>query len=262
MGLVSFQFNLITLGSLQLNNEAQNQVKTEMMALLGKDNEPLAMRKKLAEVAAELVRNLIDDDGNNTWVEFLQYLFQLANMNNQVQKENALIIFALVPGIFGNQQSAYLDVIKQMLAQSFQHEQYSVRFHAGKALACFVTDHDKDESVLRHFTDLIPFYLKAMEESVRLQEDDALLKMAIEIIGLSPKFLRPHLGTFLQMCLEIARAASISDDWRHLALEFATTAAENVPGAVKKAAGNLIPEYVQLVSIINCTTYMVFSCKL
>lgn len=220
------------------------------MALVGRDNETLTMRKKIAEVAAELVRNLIDDDGNNTWLEFLQYLFQLANNPNNILKENALIIFALVPGIFGNQQTSYLDVIKQMLAHSFQNDQYSVRFHAGKALACFVTDHEKEESVLKHFTDLIPYYLKTMEESVRLQNDDDLLKLAIEIVGLSPKFLRPHLGAFLELCLGIAKETQLGDDWRHLALEFATTASENIPGAVKKTGSHLFPAYVQLVSFV------------
>jgi hypothetical protein len=47
--------------------------------------------------------------------------------------------------------------------------------------------------------------------------------------------------------LGIAKEAQLADDWRHLALEFAVTAAENVPGAVKKVAEPLIPQYVQLV---------------
>jgi hypothetical protein len=188
----------------QLNIEAQNQVKAEMMVLVGKDNENITMRKKLAEVAAELIRNLIDDDGNNTWPEFLRFLFELANTASPILKENALILFALVPGIFGSQQSTYLDVIKQMLNLSFQNAEYSVRFYAAKALASFVTDHDKEDSVLNHFSDLVPFFIKATEESLRLQDDDALLKLAV-------------------------------------------TVAENVPGAVKKIAGPLISQYVQLV---------------
>jgi hypothetical protein len=71
-------------------------------------------------------------------------------------------------------------------------------------MASFVTDHDKEDSVLNHFSDLVPFFIKATEESLRLQDDDALLKLAV-------------------------------------------TVAENVPGAVKKIAGPLISQYVQLV---------------
>lgn len=219
-----------------------------MLTLLAKENENLTMRKKLSEVAAELVRNLINDDGTNTWPEFIQFLFQLSNSPNPVQKQTALIVFSLVPSLFGNQQNAYLEPLKQMLSQSFQSNEYFVRFQAGKALACFITDHDKEESVLRHFSELVPLYLKAMEESVRLQEDDALLKLAIEVIGLVPKFFRPHLGNFLEMCYGIAKESQVEDDWRHLALEFTITAAENVPGAVKKVGGHLIPQYISLVS--------------
>lgn len=205
------------------------------------------MRKKLTELSAELARNLIDDDGNNTWPDFLNFLFTLANSNSVVLKENALLVFSLVPGIFGNQQPNYLDVIKQMLAHSFANETYSVRFHAAKAFACFITDHEKEESILKHFSELMPHYMKAMEESVHGEEDDTLLKMAIEIVGLSPKSMRPHLGAFLQLCLGIAKEESVDDDWSHLALECAISAAESTPGAVKKVGGHLLPHFVQLV---------------
>ena len=51
------------------------------------------MRKKLCDVIVELVHNLIDDEGNNTWPEFLRYLFENANSPNPVQKEIALTLF-------------------------------------------------------------------------------------------------------------------------------------------------------------------------
>lgn len=210
------------------------------------------MRKKLCEVTAELVRNLIDDDGNNTWLEFLQHLFQIASSPSVQLKENALIIFSLIPGIFGNQQTNYLDYIKQMISQSFAHTEYSVRFFAAKALANFITDHEKEEPILKHFHDLIGPYLKAMEESVVKQEDDALLKLAIDILSLTPKFVRPQLVNLLQLCLNIGREADLPDEWRHLAIECCVTAAETVPGAVKKVGVQLIPMLVQLVGIKLC----------
>lgn len=218
-----------------------------MISLLSRDTESFQMRKKLAELGAELARNLIDDEGKNTWPDFLNFLFQLANSPSVPLRENALLVFSLIPGIFGNQQANYLDVIKQMLAHSFQSETFSVRFLAAKAFACFITDHEKEESILKHFSELMPLYMKAMEESVKDEEDDSLLKMAIEIVGLSPKSMRPHLYGFLQLCLGIAKEDSVSDDWRHLALECAISAAESTPGAVKKVGAQLIPHYVQLV---------------
>lgn len=232
----------------QLTPEAQQQVKQEMFTLLSREEEESQMRKKITELSAELARNLIDEDGNNSWPDFLNFLFQLANNTSVPLRENALLVFSQVPGIFGNQQANYLDVIKQMLAHSFACETYSVRFHAAKAFACFLTEHDKEESILKHFSELMPHYMKAMEESVEEEEDDTLLKHAIDIVGLSPKSMRPHLGNFLQLCLNIAQRDTTDQDWRHLAMECAISAAESTPGAVKKVGSHMLPHYVQLVS--------------
>lgn len=51
------------------------------------------MRRKICDVAAEIARNLIDDDGNNQWPDFLQFLFQCANGPVPALKESALRIF-------------------------------------------------------------------------------------------------------------------------------------------------------------------------
>lgn len=40
------------------------------------------LRRKVCEVVAEVARFLIDDDGNNQWPDFLQFLFQCANSQN------------------------------------------------------------------------------------------------------------------------------------------------------------------------------------
>ncbi|CAL8124033.1 unnamed protein product [Orchesella dallaii] len=229
-----------------LTPEAQAQVKAETIALLGRETEDSHMRKKLTELAAELVRNLIDDDGNNTWPDFVQFLFTLANNPSVALKENALLVFSLVPGIFGNQQTNYLDLIKQMFANTFQCENESVRFHAGKAFACFITDHEKDDNVIKHFSELMPFFLQAMEESANECDDDELLKLAIDIVGTSPKAMRPYLGQFLTLCLKIARNESTDEEWKCLALECAISAAESTPGAVKKVGAELLPHYVHL----------------
>lgn len=54
------------------------------------------IRRKVCEVAAEVARNMIDDDGNNQWPEFLQFLFQCANGPVPALKESALRIFTYV----------------------------------------------------------------------------------------------------------------------------------------------------------------------
>ena len=54
------------------------------------------MRKKLCDVISELAHNMIDDEGNNVWPEFLQFLFENAQSANIIQKEIALNLFRYV----------------------------------------------------------------------------------------------------------------------------------------------------------------------
>lgn len=61
-----------------------------------------------------------------------------------------------VPRIFGNQQSHYIDIIKQMLSQSLQdHANQQVWFEAVRATTSFLVANDKETAVLNHFKDLL-----------------------------------------------------------------------------------------------------------
>lgn len=74
---------------------------------------------------------------------------------------SSLFIFicfnSVVPGIFGDQQTHYLDVIKQMLAQSLATTDIpSVCFEAVKATTAFLTINEGEASIVFHFRDLLP----------------------------------------------------------------------------------------------------------
>ena len=66
-------------------------------------------RRKCADLAAEVARNLTDDDGNNMWPEFLKFLFDCASSTNPEIKEVALHMFASIPGVFGNQAGLFIN---------------------------------------------------------------------------------------------------------------------------------------------------------
>ena len=86
----------------KLSAEQQASFKSDLLVVL--QQEPSrTVRKKLADLVAELARSLIDDEGNNMWPEFLKFLFELASSANPDMKEAALRIFAAVPAVFGNQ---------------------------------------------------------------------------------------------------------------------------------------------------------------
>lgn len=227
--------------------EAQVQLK-EQILLSVQTEQTDTIRRKVCEVAAEVARNLIDEDGNNQWPEFLQFLFQCANGPVPALKESALRMFTSVPGVFGNQQANYLDLIKQMLQQSIvDATHYEVRFQAVRAIGAFIMLHDKEANIQKHFSELLPAVVQVIAQSVEKQDDEALLKVLIDLAESTPKFLRPQLENIMEMCMKIFSNEEMGDSWRQLALEVLVTLAETAPAMVRKVGGKYIVSLVPLV---------------
>uniref|UniRef100_A0A669E8Q7 Karyopherin (importin) beta 3 n=1 Tax=Oreochromis niloticus TaxID=8128 RepID=A0A669E8Q7_ORENI len=66
-----------------LTLEMQTAIKTELLSGIQQETSP-TIRKKICDIAAELSRNLIDDDGNNQWPEVLKFLFDSVNAENVI----------------------------------------------------------------------------------------------------------------------------------------------------------------------------------
>uniref|UniRef100_A0AAZ3PXV9 IPO4/5-like TPR repeats domain-containing protein n=1 Tax=Oncorhynchus tshawytscha TaxID=74940 RepID=A0AAZ3PXV9_ONCTS len=64
-----------------LTVDMQTAIKTELVTSIQTEASP-NIRKKVADIAAELCRNLLDDDGNNQWPELLKFLFDSVNSDN------------------------------------------------------------------------------------------------------------------------------------------------------------------------------------
>jgi importin-5 len=206
------------------------------------------MRRKICEVVAEVVRCLIDDDGNNQWPEFLQFLFQCANSQNIRLQESALRIFASVPGIFGNQQNQYLDVIKAMLVKYLDPaSDPEVRFQAVRAVGAFILLHEKETQIQKVFAELLPRVIMITAESIEQQEDQALLKLLIDMAESVPKFLRSQLNPVFEMCIKVLGSPDIEESWRHLALEVMVSLAENAAAMVRKNADKYVATLIPLI---------------
>lgn len=232
----------------KLSPDNQLQLKQQVILAIQNEQQSVQLRNKVCEVAAEVARNLIDDDGNNQWPEFLQFLFQCANAPSPVHKEAALRLFASVPGVFGNQQNNYLDLIKQMLMSSLaSSEPYDVRFQAVRAVGSFLIIHDKETQVLKHFNDVLLPMLMVVAESMQLQLDDTLLKLLIEMAETVPKFLRPQIVPVYEMCMKLFSDGSAIDSWRQLSLEVMVSLAEMAPAMVRKNAGKYIAQLVPVI---------------
>lgn len=195
-----------------------------------------------------MARNLLDDDGNNQWPEILQFLFECANAQNVQMQESALRIFASVPGIFGNQQSRYLEIIKQMLMKYLDRTSNpEVRFQAVRAVVAFILLHDKEVEIQKYFSDLLPHVIMITAETVDQQDDQTLIKLLIDMAENVPKFLRPQLEAIFEVCMKVFGSTDVEDSWRHLALEVMVSLAENAAPMVRKKAERYVTALVPLV---------------
>ncbi|XP_053561454.1 importin-5 [Bombina bombina] len=148
--------------------EVQNAIKSELLLVIQLETQS-SMRKKICDIVAELARNLIDDDGNNQWPEALKFLFDSVSSQDVGLREAALHIFWNFPGIFGNQQQHYLEVIKRMLVQCMQEQDHPmIRTLSARAAAAFVLANEHNVPLLKHFSDLLPGILQKTKETINI----------------------------------------------------------------------------------------------
>jgi HEAT repeat protein len=206
------------------------------------------LRRKVCEVVAEVARNLIDDDGNNQWPEILNFLFQCASAPNVLLQESALRIIASVPGIFGNQQNNYLQIIKEMLMKYLDPSSNpEVRFQAVRAVVAFILLHDKEIEIQKAFSDLLPHIIMITANSIKEEEDQTLIKLLIDMAENVPKYLRPQLEAIFEMCINVFQNEDVEDTWRHLALEVMVSLSENAAAMVRKKGEKYVAALVPLV---------------
>ncbi|XP_070711530.1 importin-5 [Pempheris klunzingeri] len=232
-----------------LTLEMQTAIKTELLTSIQQETSP-TIRKKVCDIAAELCRNLIDDDGNNQWPELLKFLFDSVNSDNVGLREAALHIFWNFPGIFGNQQQHYMEVIKRMLVQCMQDQANpQIRTLAARAAASFVLSNESNTALLKHFADLLPGILQAVNESC-YQGDDSVLKSLVEIADTAPKYLRPNLEATLQLCLKLCADTNLTNMQRQLALEVIVTLSETAAAMLRKHTAIVAQSVPQMLAMM------------
>ncbi|XP_016396701.1 importin-5-like [Sinocyclocheilus rhinocerous] len=229
--------------------DVQTAIRTELLAGIQSEGSS-NIRKKVCDIAAELSRNLIDDDGNNQWPEILKFLFDSVNSQDVSLREAALHIFWNFPGIFGNQQQHYMEVIKRMLVQCMQdQENPQIRTLAARAAASFVLSNESNTALLKHFSDLLPGILQAVNESC-YRGDDSVLKSLVEIADTAPKYLRPNLEATLQLSLKLCADTNLTNMQRQLALEVIVTLSETAAAMLRKHTNIVAQSVPQMLSMM------------
>ncbi|XP_038209407.1 importin-5 [Zerene cesonia] len=232
--------------------EQQAMLREQLLITLQMDVSQ-QLRRKICDVVSELARNHIDDDGVNQWPEFLQFMFNCANAQDANIKEAGIRMFTSVPGVFGNRQNENLDVIKRMLLSALQiTESEALRLQAVKAVGAFILLHDKEPAIQKHFSDLLLPFMQVVVQSIEKADDDAALKVLIELAESAPKFLRPQIEAIFQVCIKVIGDSNAEDNWRQLALEALVTLCETAPAMVRKMLPNAVRILTPLVLEMMC----------
>ncbi|XP_049976984.1 importin-5-like isoform X2 [Alexandromys fortis] len=229
--------------------DVQTAIKSELLMIIQMETQP-SVRKKVCDVVAELARRLIDEDGNNQWPEGLKFLFDSVSSQSTGLREAALHIFWNFPGIFGNQQQHYLDVIKRMLVQCMQDQEHpSIWTLSARATAAFILANEQNVALFKHFADLLPGFLQAVNDSC-YQYDDSVLKSLVEIANTVPKYLRPHLEATLQLSLKLCGDTNLYNMQRQLALEVIVTLSETAAAMLRKHTNIIAQTIPQMLTMM------------
>jgi len=223
-----------------LNDQIKTTLKAELLTAVQQETDN-SIRKKITDVIAELARFLIDEEGANRWPEILTFLFEMSSSPNVTLREASLNIFTSFPGIFGNQETHYMQVIHQLLMRSLTDTNKTISFLAVKAITAFIKNHEKEMNVIMGFKDCLPHILQNVKASIEDNTDNEdLQKCLIEIAEIAPKYLKTVLDDVFEVCINVLVHNEMISR-KHLALEVLVTLAENASGMVRKNASKYIP---------------------
>uniref|UniRef100_A0A8C2X7F7 Karyopherin (importin) beta 3 n=1 Tax=Cyclopterus lumpus TaxID=8103 RepID=A0A8C2X7F7_CYCLU len=121
-----------------LTLEMQTVIKTELLTSIQQETSP-NIRKKVCDIAAELTRNLIDDDGNNQWPEVLASFSPPQHPRVRYAACNA--IGQMATDFAPTFQKKFHDKVISALLQTMEDQSNPrVQAHAAAALINFTED--------------------------------------------------------------------------------------------------------------------------
>ncbi|CAF1252142.1 unnamed protein product [Rotaria sp. Silwood1] len=227
--------------------DQQMAVKKELIARITQLDDDETIRKKVCYIAAELAKNLMDENEQSQWPEIMEFLFQSANSSHSALKESALIIFEAFPGIFGNQAEQLTQIIHQIFLSCLNDQDTKVRYTAAQALAAYLKHNYENTQLLHIHRDCLPYLISTVTHSLANSNDDTVLKALIDIAENAAKYLRPAIDDVFNLCLQtMQQKDEFEESRRHLALEVLVTLSETASGMVRKVAKKYMNRLVPL----------------
>lgn len=220
---------------------------TQQILQSATQEEKATLRKKIADVIAQIASGSIDEDtGVQKCGEILQFIEHCSTSANSDLKEVAMVLIESVPNLFGADQEKYLPGIKHIMESCLTHEKSAVRSAAVKAYVSFLAENDEDDKTVKTLAVLVPIVIQVCEHVVTTEEDDdGPIQCLSDLACTVPKALTPYLEQIFQLCFQTIGNTDREDSFRHSSMEVLTSLCESAPNMVKKRAAQHIPGIIQ-----------------
>eukprot|EP00047_Mylnosiga_fluctuans_P003070 m.227329 g.227329 ORF g.227329 m.227329 type:complete len:1114 (+) comp11571_c0_seq1:98-3439(+) len=232
----------------------QAALKVELLESLG-DDAPSDVRHKISDAVAHVAKNISfaqmklaaeqqQQPQEHFWPELLQRLWTFMQSPSPALRESALRIFSVVPSVFGDQLTRYINEVATVLNVGLQDAaNIDVQLAAAKAFVTFIQNIKNEHR--GPFVSLIPVVLQVVNlclERGKIDGAQICLEALIDLAETEPKFFRTMLRDVVQSMALMASNTQLDDGCRTLALEVVVSLTDQAPGMMRK-----MPDFVQTV---------------
>ncbi|CAD6187749.1 unnamed protein product [Caenorhabditis auriculariae] len=230
-----------------LNDENKQRSLQKVLELVIQPND-LQIRKRLAEVVAEIASNLIEDEtGKQQWGDLLAFMDHCVSTENDVPLLYVgLLIITNAPNLFGTALAKYLEKMKVLFSRGLSCSEPEIRALAVRAVVNFSIDNEEEKHLVKEMATLVPAILQVCSSSSSQEDDtEGPFGSLAELAQLLPKILTPHIFDVLSLCIATTNNKDLPETVRQNALEVTVAYAETAPKSLKKHASSFIPPMIE-----------------
>lgn len=221
-------------------NQTQSDMKAALLHWLQARDTSDAVRRAISgaisQMAQFIVTAAVEFGDSHPWPELLTALWQCARNEIPSLREEALLILAEAPLVFGNQLDTNLIEVSRLLQERLADAEIKVRAAAARAFTGFVLILESNEK-RAPFVNLTAPVLQAIGQACEAEiapKAQSSLKAIIELAEILPKFFRPSMPMVIERMFNIANEGQLEDGTRRMAIEVLLVLAEEAPSMSRK----------------------------
>lgn len=212
-----------------LSEEGQRRLRSGLLLTVTSGDLDGSLRHKLYECIAQLALRL----GEGEWPELPEFLF--APATSSAHKLAAMGVYAEAPSMFARQRRAYLRTARDTLVARLEDEtaSHESRTDAAVQLCSLLTENHNTDGAGQVLADCVTAMLRYLASCIERPCEERLLACFVELAGVCPELLKPHLDHLVDLCLQVIGDRAAPDIWRHQCMETVVALSESSPAMMR-----------------------------